>query len=180
MEYQAISLKRSAQLLESLIDFPFSNQSSIYERPKNLTFLINSEGRTYNSSLTKSPVQKTVMICDDESDVLRAYKIALSSRYSVLTASSGEECLNKYNNELKSGAKIDVLVLDYKLGDMLGDEVACKIRDLDGTKIILISAFEISNSFLNDLTKRNCITTFVKKPITMASLLATVERTLLE
>jgi DNA-binding NtrC family response regulator len=120
------------------------------------------------------------MICDDESDVLRAYKIALSSRYNVVTASSGEECLKKYDIELKAGAKVDVLLLDYKLGDMLGDEVACKIRDMDGTKIILISAYEIGTSFLNQLKQRKCITSFIKKPITMASLLATVERTLLE
>lgn len=120
------------------------------------------------------------MICDDESDVLRAYRIALASKYSVVTATSGEECLRKYGDGLKTGAKVDLLLLDYKLGDMSGDEVACRIRDLDGTKIILISAFDVAASFLNDLTKRNCITSFVKKPITMASLLTTVERILLE
>jgi response regulator RpfG family c-di-GMP phosphodiesterase len=119
------------------------------------------------------------MVCDDESDVLRAYKIALASRYSVLTASSGEDCLRKYETEVRKGGKVDVLLLDYRLGDMSGDEVACKIRDMDGTKIILISAYEINNSFLNELKRRRCITTFVKKPITMAALLATVERTLL-
>ncbi len=139
-----------------------------------------SKGRGYNLASEKAPKQKTIMICDDESDVLRAYKIALASRYSVLTASSGEECLRKYSSELRAGAKVDVLVLDYKLGDMPGDEVARKIRDLDGTKVILISAYEISGSFLQELKQGNCITTFVKKPITMASLLATVERTLLE
>jgi response regulator RpfG family c-di-GMP phosphodiesterase len=120
------------------------------------------------------------MICDDESDVLRAYRITLASRYNVVTASSGEECLKKYDIELKAGSKIDVLLLDYKLGDMLGDEVACKIRDMDGTKIILISAYEISTNFLNELKQSNCITSFIKKPITMASLLVAVEKTLLE
>lgn len=118
------------------------------------------------------------MVCDDESDVLRAYRIALASKYNVVTASSGEECLRKYEGELKAGSKVDVLLLDYKLGDMLGDEVACKIRDMDGTKIILISAYEIESNFLGDLKQRNCITAFVKKPITMSSLLSTIEKTL--
>jgi len=120
------------------------------------------------------------MICDDESDVLLAYKIAIASKYSVLTASSGEECLRKYDIELRSGGRVDVLLLDYRLGDMLGDEIACKIRDLDGTKVILISAYEISTSFLNELKEKNCITSFIKKPITMSSLLGIIDKTLNE
>ena len=90
------------------------------------------------------------MICDDEADVLMAYKIALSSKYSIVTAISGRECLTKYNDERLQGRKVDVLILDYKLGDMLGDEVACKIQEMDGTKVILISAYEIDSEFLKD------------------------------
>jgi CheY-like chemotaxis protein len=119
------------------------------------------------------------MICDDESDVLMAYKIALSSKYSVVTATSGKECLTKYDDERLSGRKVDVLVLDYKLGDMSGDEVACKIRDVDGTKVILISAYEIDPIFLKDLEERNCISSFVRKPVSMATLLRVVDRILL-
>ena len=90
------------------------------------------------------------MICDDEADVLMAYKIALSSKYSIVTAISGQDCLTKYNDEQLQGRKVDVLILDYKLGDMLGDEVACKIQEMDGTKVILISAYEIDPEFLKD------------------------------
>lgn len=119
------------------------------------------------------------MICDDEADVLQAYKIALSSKYTVVTARSGRECLTRYSSERLSGRKVDALILDFRLGDMSGDEIACKIRDMDGTKVILISAYEIDPTFLRDLEQRNCIASFVKKPVSMASLLRTVDRVLL-
>ncbi len=114
-----------------------------------------------------------------KSDVLMAYKIALSSKYSVMTAESGQECLTKYSGEQLQGRKVDALVLDYKLGDMPGDEVACKIQGMDGTKVILISAYEIEQEFLKDLEQRNCITSFLKKPVSMASLISKVDQVLL-
>ena len=73
----------------------------------------------------------------------------------MLKVSSGKECLEKYAEEKIKGHKIDVLLLDYRLGDMTGDDVACKIRELDGTHTILISAFE--------LEKRSHFTTRDKK-----------------
>ena len=45
------------------------------------------------------------------------------------------------------GKHIDILLLDYRLGDMSGDEVARKIMGMNGTKVILISAFEMDSSF---------------------------------
>jgi len=170
-------LKRSTQIL---VEYGPSSNRVIHLKKTDQHLSSFSRGRGINSVSGNTLDQKRVMICDDESDVLRAYKIARGSRYDILTAVSGEECLRKYESEVRSGGKVDVLLLDYKLGDMGGDEVACKIRDMDGTKIILKSAYEISSTFLNELKRRKCITTFVKKPITMAALLTTVEKTLLE
>jgi CheY-like chemotaxis protein len=174
------SLKRSAQIIEILYDLPLSTQPSFLERATKKYSGLAASKSDFTSSSEKTAIQKRVMICDDESDVLRVYRLALSSRYNVLTASSGEECLRKYSSEMRSGAKVDLLLLDYKLGDMPGDEVARRIKEMNGTKIILISAYEISPSFLSDLKQRNCITSFVKKPITMASLLFAVDRVLSE
>jgi hypothetical protein len=41
----------------------------------------------------------------------------------------------------QKGKKVDVLLLDYKLGDMQGDAVACEIYELNGVKTFLISAY---------------------------------------
>jgi response regulator RpfG family c-di-GMP phosphodiesterase len=112
----------------------------------------------------------TVMICDDEVDILTVYSNFLNKRFRIITATSGEICLSKYLSEKKQGNKIDVLLLDYRLGDMLGDEIACKIRDLDGTKTILISAYDIDSAVLSKLRDTGCIVYDMKKPIGLAEL----------
>jgi response regulator RpfG family c-di-GMP phosphodiesterase len=113
---------------------------------------------------------RTVMICDDEVDILRVYSNFLRKKFNVITAESGESCLNLYSQERKNGKKIDVLLLDYRLGDMLGDAVACKIREMDGTKTILITAFEIDEKIMDDLKQRNCIALRLKKPVSLLTL----------
>jgi CheY-like chemotaxis protein len=57
--------------------------------------------------------------------------------------------------------------LDYKLGDMTGEDVACKIRELDGTNTILISAYEIEKEVISQLKRKGCIVDTVSKPISM-------------
>jgi DNA-binding response OmpR family regulator len=113
---------------------------------------------------------KTVMICDDEEDILKIYGNFLKRKFNIITATSGEMCLSKYKTEKSLGKKIDVLLLDYRLGDMLGDEVACKIRELDGTKTILISAYEIDKSITDKLRKSDCIASEMKKPVSLKEL----------
>jgi CheY-like chemotaxis protein len=110
------------------------------------------------------------MICDDESDILRVYSNFLKKKFNVITADSGESCLNLYSQERRNGKKIDVLLLDYRLGDMLGDRIACRIRGMDGTKTILITAFEIDEKLMEDLKHRDCITLHLKKPVSLATL----------
>jgi DNA-binding NtrC family response regulator len=173
-------LKRDSRVLLSLLDYSSHVDHQPWFRKSDKLVLPFSNASGFSSATGEVPDRKRIMICDDESDVLLAYKIAIASKYSVLTASSGEECLRKYDLELRSGGRVDVLLLDYRLGDMQGDEIACKIRDLDGTKVILISAYEISASFLNELREKNCITSFIKKPITMSSLLGIIDKTLNE
>jgi response regulator RpfG family c-di-GMP phosphodiesterase len=171
-------LNYSESVLESLPISAFGNYSFSIEKLGSSRH--SHSGRDYSvPSVRKFGFQKTVMICDDEADVLMAYKIALSSKYSIVTARSGQECLTKYSDQQVQGKKVDALIVDYKLGDMLGDEVACKIQEMNRTKVILISAYEIDAEFLKDLEQRNCVTSFIKKPVSMASLLSKVEQVLL-
>ena len=72
---------------------------------------------------------KTIIVCDDEPDILSAYQLALKNRYNTITAKSGNECIRKYEEALKEGLTIHAIILDYRLGDMLGDDVARKVRD---------------------------------------------------
>ena len=115
--------------------------------------------------------KQTVMICDDEPDLLRMYSVALKKHYQVITAASGRDCIEKYMAYTLKGKKIDILLLDYRLGDMTGDDVACRIRDLDGTKTILLTAFELEREKVDELTTSNCIAGMIRKPVTMKPLL---------
>lgn len=47
------------------------------------------------------------------------FQVALSREYETLTVDSGKDCIEKYFEERKvKNKKIDILLLDYKLGDM--------------------------------------------------------------
>jgi response regulator RpfG family c-di-GMP phosphodiesterase len=125
-----------------------------------------------NSNDYVAPVEKrpTVMICDDEADILRLYSKFIREKFNVITASTGESCLLQYRREKEEGRKVDVLLLDYRLGDMLGDAVACQIKKLNGTKTIMISAYDLDKNMLQDLRERNCIVAEMKKPVSLENL----------
>jgi CheY-like chemotaxis protein len=109
--------------------------------------------------------KKTVMICDDEPDVLLSFELMLKPSYDVIMTGSGKECIEKYIKEKTMGIKIDLILIDYRLGDMLGDSVARKIRSYNGTNIILISGYEIDHTLIKQLEDGDYISKFVKKPI---------------
>jgi CheY-like chemotaxis protein len=109
--------------------------------------------------------KKTVMICDDQRDVLLFFKLALESKYNVILVGSGEDCINKYKEEKSRGNEIHLILLDYRLGSMYGDSVARKIKELNGTKIILISAYDLDHTLLKELEDGDYIAKYVEKPI---------------
>lgn len=57
--------------------------------------------------------KKTIMICEDEPDVLYSFELQLKSKYNIIMVDSGEECIKKYIEELKRGNKIHLILLDY-------------------------------------------------------------------
>src|SRR5579885_1007645 len=68
---------------------------------------------------------KRILCVDDDPDTLKIRKLLLESRgYSVVTATSGEEALNL----ISPAASIDLVLLDYMLPGINGDDVAEKGR----------------------------------------------------
>ena len=122
--------------------------------------------------------RKTVMICDDETDLLYLFKSALEPTYHVLAVESGRGCIERFIEEKQKGEKVDVLLLDYKLGDMLGDIVACKIHELNGVKTFLISAYELERAVVSNLMERRCIIGFMRKPIRVSAMIKELEKAL--
>lgn len=131
-----------------------------------------------NHSASLSEAKKTVMVCDDERDLLQLFGRALRSKYDVILVSSGEDCIDKFIEEKNRGNKIHLLLLDYKLGDMLGDSVARKIKEYNGVKIILISAYDLDDDFVKELEENNYISKYIEKPIHLTNLIELVTDTI--
>ena len=105
------------------------------------------------------------MICDDEQDVLLSFEIMLKSKYNIMLVDSGEECIAKYIEEINPGKKRDLVPLDYRLCDIMGDSVARKIKEYGETKIILVSAFNIDGGPVKELENGSYISKYILKPI---------------
>jgi response regulator RpfG family c-di-GMP phosphodiesterase len=124
------------------------------------------------------PEMKTVMICDDEQDLLNLFGQALKSKYNVILVSSGKDCIEKFIEEKNHGNKIHLLLLDYRLGDMFGDSVGRKIKEYNGVKIILISAFDLDHTLVRELEENDFISKYIEKPIHLANLVDLVADTI--
>ena len=118
--------------------------------------------------------KKTVMICDDERDLLELFGKALQKKYNIILVSSGEDCIEKFIDEKSRGNKIHLILLDYRLGGMFGDSVARKIKEYNGTKIILISAYDLDGELVKDLGENKYIAKYVEKPIHLTNLIELV------
>jgi CheY-like chemotaxis protein len=102
------------------------------------------------------------------------FAIGLQASYDVLTAESGEECMKIYLDAKYSGRKIDLILLDYKLGDTTGDYVAHKIKELNDVKIIMITAYEVNHDIARELEDNELVIDIVQKPVDIDSLTAKI------
>jgi CheY-like chemotaxis protein len=119
--------------------------------------------------------RKTILVCDDEADLLLMFRIHLESRYNVLTVDSGKACIEKLLDRKNNNEKVDLLLLDYKLGDISGDVVARKIKDIEDTRILLITAFELDDKVIQDLVQNKYVVDVIKKPILLEQLSQKIE-----
>ncbi len=122
--------------------------------------------------------KKTVMICDDEQDLRLLFGLTLKLKYNIIQVESGKNCIEKYIEEKSRGNRIHLILLDYRLGDMLGDSVARTIKEHNGTKIILISAYDLDQALIKELEESESIVKFIEKPIEPANLIEIVARTI--
>lgn len=80
----------------------------------------------------------TVLVVDDEPQIVRALRTALqASQYQVTTASTGDEGLT-----LAAAQEPDLIVLDLGLPDMEGAEVIRRLRSWSDVPVIVLSVRE--------------------------------------
>jgi DNA-binding response OmpR family regulator len=126
-------------------------------------------------------LRRSILVCDDESDLLLMFQIHLESQYNVLTVVSGRECIDKINEIKKKNEKIDLVLLDYKLGDISGENVARKIREIEkNIKILMITAFELEDHVVKNMIKNKYINDIINKPIQLEELSKKIEEHLID
>lgn len=78
--------------------------------------------------------RRTILLVDDEPEVLRIFKRILSAEGAViLAAQSGAEAL-----EIARQTRLDLVVLDLKLPDVSGTEILRRIRKIDATVPVIV------------------------------------------
>nr|VFJ59668.1 MAG: Response regulator receiver domain-containing protein [Candidatus Kentron sp. FW] len=79
-----------------------------------------------------------ILVVDDEPGIVRQFVRALEGEgYAVESAGSGEEAWEKYQRQY-----FDVVVTDWKMGEMSGVDLARKIDDLrPGAHVIIVTGF---------------------------------------
>jgi CheY-like chemotaxis protein len=89
-------------------------------------------------------IKKKILIADDEVDFLEVMKLRLmANNYQVVTASTGEEALQKFTKENPSA-----LLLDIMMPGMDGLTVLEKIRQIDKLiPVFIITAFTNEERF---------------------------------
>lgn len=69
-----------------------------------------------------SDSETTILLVDDEPDVVEAYAAILNSEHAVRTATGGAEALEQIDDA------VDVVFLDRRMPDMSGDELLGELR----------------------------------------------------
>lgn len=121
--------------------------------------------------------QRVVLVVDDEDDIRRLLKRALSDAgYAVVEASRGVEALERVRAEVP-----DVILLDAMLPEVHGFDICRRIK---GSKryghipVIMVSAVYRGWRFAEDLKESYGVDAFLEKPFKIADVLSAVERAL--
>lgn len=119
-------------------------------------------------TITATGARKTtVLLADDESAIALLFEMDLSRRgYCVLKAHSASEA-TKISEDFPT--PIDVLVADWNMPDMKGDELAHQLLKLrPEMKLILMSGHPGAADTINGFPKNQAI--FISKPLTPSKL----------
>ena len=112
-----------------------------------------------------------VLVVDDDEILLETAQDTLRSLgASAETSSSGAEALRMIRQRAELGKEYDFVIIDWKMPDMDGLELARRIRASVGEKlpILLISAYDWSD--IEDDAKQVGISGFVSKPLFRSTL----------
>lgn len=122
-----------------------------------------------NTSPDVSTEELTVLVADDETAFTDSLAVWLSDEYEVRTAYSGREAIEKYDST------VDVVLLDYRMPGLSGDQVFERLRERPGdAHVAILTATD--PQFRRETVDSPPFDESLTKPITKGELLAAVER----
>ena len=118
---------------------------------------------------------KTVMIVDDEPDVLLSVaQILEANNYRAIKAKDGFECLDNLKEEVP-----DVILLDIMMPGLTSKEILGAIEKdsrLAKVKIIFLTAVHLLEAEEEDLLALHGVVDFIGKPFSVKGLLDSIEK----
>ncbi len=113
-----------------------------------------------------------ILIADDESSIKKSLNMALSDKYQVFFAATGEEALVKVEEE-----NPDLILLDLRLPDANGLDILRKIKKIDEyLMVIVISAVIETKSAVEAM--KNGAYDYITKPFDLSELEVLISRAL--
>lgn len=112
--------------------------------------------------------KKVILCVDDESIILRSLKSELVDlfgyEYIIETAESGDEALEVFLELLSEECEIPVVIIDYIMPGMKGDELAKRIHDMSSvTQKIILSGQATIEGVANAINNANLFK-YMEKP----------------
>jgi CheY-like chemotaxis protein len=128
-----------------------------------------------------------ILVAEDERDVALLYKKALEGRnHRVTVTSNGEDCLKSYHDVFQeitsSGMTLmkhfqlpfDVVLLDYKMPQINGLEVAKEILAVNSHQRIIFASAYVKETLENSIRQLRQVE-LIQKPFTIMKLIDTIE-----
>lgn len=128
-----------------------------------------------------------ILIADDDQDTALSYRRVLERRgHRVLVTNTGEECLIAYHEEFKKITSerdatehiqpYDVVVIDYKMPQIDGIQVAKEILAVNQHQRIIFASAYVKETLLDSVKQLNRSVELLQKPFGQDTLVYTIEK----
>lgn len=114
-------------------------------------------------------MNKTVILCvDDENIIIRSLKRELvelfDCKYTIETAESGQEALELFSELLKDNNEVAVVISDYIMPEMKGDELLKRIHMLSPRTLkVMLTGRAVTEGVMNAVNNANLFK-YIEKP----------------
>jgi CheY-like chemotaxis protein len=126
-----------------------------------------------------------ILIAEDDQDIVRMYvKIFEHKTNHITVTTNGEECLRIYNEKFKEvtaatnsyDQPFDILILDYKMPNIDGFEVAKRIISINPSQRIILASAYGKDIFEDAAEYFNLPIDILQKPFSRMQLIELVEK----